>query len=69
MNNIVPETLQQFNITQNEIFIQDFVSKLTHDRRLGNKRPAKLEKIVNGYNKVIALVDRFNTNSIKTANK
>lgn len=59
IENNTPQNLEQFMLTQQQIYIQNLVSDLSHNRRLGNKRAKKTEQIVMGYNMIMALVDRF----------
>ena len=54
-----PQNVEQFNIVQQQIYIQNLVSDLSHNRRLGNKRAKKTEQIVLGYNKILTLLGRF----------
>lgn len=54
-----PQNLEQFNIVQQQIYIQNLVSDLSHNRRLGNKRAKKTEQIVLGYNAIMALIGKF----------
>ena len=54
-----PQNLEQFNIVQQQIYIQNLVNDLTANRALRGKRPQKTEQIILGYNKVMALLDRF----------
>lgn len=44
---------------EKQIELDSFVDKLVGFRRLGNKRPKKSEQILNGYEKILALVERF----------
>ena len=48
-----PQNLEQFMLTQQQIYIQNLVSDLSHNRRLGNIRDKKTEQIVLGYNKIL----------------
>ena len=54
-----PQNVEQFNLVQQQIYIQNLINDFTHNRRLRGKRPQKTEQIVLGYNKVMALLDRF----------
>lgn len=54
-----PHNLEQFMLTQQHIQLQNMVNSLTHDRRLGYKRGIKTLQIYSGYNKVMALVNKF----------
>lgn len=59
IENNTPQNLEQFNIVQQQIYIQNLVNDLTANRRLRGKRPQKTEQIILGYNKILTLLDRF----------
>lgn len=54
-----PQNVEQFNIVQQQIYIQNLVNDLTANRPLRAKRPKKTEQIVVGYNVILGLLGRF----------
>lgn len=54
------DPMATFTKTQELIAIDNYFQRLTNYRRLGNRRDKKLEQVINGYNKMFALIGRFN---------
>ena len=54
-----PQTLEQFNKFNEQVFIQNTVGSLTHWRKLGNKYNKKSIEIMNGYYKIHLFIDKM----------
>ena len=59
MTNNEPQTLEQFNLRNEQVFIQNTVGSLTHWRKLGNKYNKKSIEIMNGYYKLHLFIDKM----------
>ena len=59
IENNTPQNVEQFNIVQQQIYIQNLVNDLTANRPLRGKRPKKTEQIILGYNVILSLLERF----------
>jgi hypothetical protein len=59
MNMNQPQTLEQFNKFNEQVFIQNTVGSLTNWRKLGNKYNKKSVEIMNGYYKLHLFIDKM----------
>ena len=61
--NLFENESEQFGLTQRLLQIDNEFQRLTNYRKFGNKRDVRLLQVVNGYNKIRDLLDRFNIKS------
>jgi len=52
------QNIQQFNIVQQRIAEDNLVFKLTNARPLGNRHDVVRERVLNGYAKIMAFVNK-----------